>query len=197
MLMIFLTLTMTFVICWLLRRIPNHLDSAQTVSPMILGFAHPALVVPDLSAAVQFYESMFGFRTIGEEGWRDSEIADRAVGLRGSASRGAMLAGHNCFLELFEFDAPTASGPEPATLGANEQGIRHLSFYVDDVKAEYERMLTLGGLPLGEPVELADGICVVYGRDPFGNIIELCNCAADSEDLRALPGVDSLADFEA
>ena len=29
---------------------------------MILAFAHPALVVPDLERAREFYEAMFGFR---------------------------------------------------------------------------------------------------------------------------------------
>ena len=32
---------------------------------MILAFAHPGLVVPDLEAASRFYADMFGFREIG------------------------------------------------------------------------------------------------------------------------------------
>jgi len=36
---------------------------------MILGFAHPGLVVTDLEKARTFYETMFGFRHIGDEGW--------------------------------------------------------------------------------------------------------------------------------
>lgn len=161
---------------------------------MILGFAHPGLVVPDLEKAMRFYEEMFGFRHFCDEGWSDSPVADRVVGLAGSACRGATLAGHNCYLELFEFSKPdhTGSGAEPA--GAHVPGIRHLCFYVDDCRAEYERLLELGGKPLGEPTDIG-GVYTVYCRDPFGNIIELAEPPSADEDLRNLPGVDSLGSY--
>ena len=156
---------------------------------MILGFAHPALVVPDLERARDFYERVFGFTVVGEEGWSDAPEVDRAIGLEGSACRGLTLSGHNCFLELLEFQAPTQSGPDPESLGAHEAGIRHLSFYVDDCESEYRRFLSLGGQALGEPVASPAGGNAVYGRDPFGNIIELCEVARPAESLLELPGI--------
>jgi catechol 2,3-dioxygenase-like lactoylglutathione lyase family enzyme len=163
---------------------------------VILGFAHPGLVVPDLEKARRFYEEMFGFRYLCDEGWSDSAVADRVVGLQKSACRGVTLAGHNCFLELFEFSEPhpPVSGSEPA--GAHVPGIRHLCFFVDDCRAEYERLLELGGEPLGEPMDIGGGVYTVYCRDPFGNIIELAEPPSADEDLRNLPGVDSLARYE-
>ena len=162
---------------------------------MILGFAHPALVVPDLDQACHFYQKMFGFRPFVDEGWQGSPVADRVVGLQGSACKGKTLAGHNCYIELFEFSAPVQSGPSPANLGPHELGIRHIAFFVDDVQAEYERLLTLGGDTLGEPAEIADGVFAVYCRDPFGNIIELCDIPTAEEDPRNLPGIDCLSDY--
>lgn len=162
---------------------------------MILGFAHPGLVVPDLEKARAFYQSMFGFRLLSDEGWANSVTADRAVGLKNSACKGYMLAGHNCYLELFEYSAPQQSAPSPSAFGAHEPGIRHLAFFVDDCPAEYRRLLELGGDVLGEPVEIADGVYTVYCRDPFGNIIELCDIPTAEEDLRKLPGVSSLGHF--
>ena len=162
---------------------------------MILGFAHPAIVVSDLDRACEFYEKMFGFRPFVDEGWSDSLEADKVVGLRGSACTGKTLAGHNCYLELFEFSAPTQTGPSPAELAAHEPGIRHLAFFVDDVQREYERLLSLGGDTLGEPVQIAEGIFAVYCRDPFGNIIELCDIPTAEEDPRNLPGINSLSDY--
>ena len=53
---------------------------------MILAFAHPGLVVPDLEKASQFYQHMFGFEVISTEGWKDSPEMDRAIGLEGSSS---------------------------------------------------------------------------------------------------------------
>ena len=76
---------------------------------MILAFAHPCLVVPDLERAREFYEQMFGFEVISNEGWSDNPEVDRATGLEESACRGYMMKGHNCFLELFEFSSPIST----------------------------------------------------------------------------------------
>ena len=159
---------------------------------MILAFAHPCLVVDDVERAREFYQQMFGFRVINDEGWSDNAIIDAAIGSRGSRSRGYMMAGHNCFLELFEFEAPEQSAPHPAQLGSHEQGIRHIAFYVDDCRAEYERCLSLGGLPLGEPAPRSSGVNAVYMRDPCGNIIELCEIPRPEENPTFLPGVRCL-----
>ena len=162
---------------------------------MILGFAHPALVVPDLDRARAFYEQMFGFRYFQDEGWQGSRTADRVIGTDGSACRGYTLAGHNCYLELFEFSSPEQSGPSPAMLGPQEPGIRHLAFFVDDCRLEYQRLLELGGETLGEPEDIGGGVFAVYCRDPFGNIIELAEVPTPEEDPRNLPGVDALGDY--
>lgn len=159
---------------------------------MILAFSHPGFVVPDLEKAVAFYRDMFGFEVIGEEGWEDSPEVDRAIGLKNSASKGCMMAGHNCYLELFEYRAPAQTAPAPDRYLAHETGIRHIAFYVDDVKKEFARLLSLGGSKLGEIVE---GATAVYARDPFGNIIELCEIPNEQENPTQLPGVNKLGEF--
>jgi len=159
---------------------------------MILAFAHPCLVVPDLERAREFYQEMFGFEVLSEEGWSDNPQLDRATGLRKSACRGYMMKGHNCFLELFEF----SSGEEdytPRLPKADEPGIRHLAFYVDDCWAEYERLQRLGGMTMGVPAGDTDGGYAVYCRDPFGNIIELAEIPSPQESPARLPGISRLA----
>lgn len=160
---------------------------------MILGFAHPAIVVSDLERAVDFYCEAFGFRRFSSEheSWRDNPAVDAAIGSQGSAVAGCMLAGHNCYLELFEFAAPEQTGPDPGSLGAHEPGIRHISFFVDDVVSEYQRLLDLGAQALGVPQTQA-GIMAVYIRDPDGNIVELTEFPSPEEDLRNLPGIAAL-----
>jgi glyoxylase I family protein len=159
---------------------------------MILAFAHPCIVVDDVEVAREFYQQMFGFRVISKEGWSDNPMVDAAIGSKNSSSRGYMLAGHNCYLEMFEFDAPEQSAPHPGSLGPHERGIRHLSFYVDDCRAEYQRCLTLGGQALGEPPPRGSGLDAVYMRDPSGNIIELCEVPGPDESPTVLPGVNCI-----
>ncbi|MFW2405887.1 MAG: VOC family protein [Gammaproteobacteria bacterium] len=163
---------------------------------MILGFGHPGIVVSDLERAREFYQRMFGFHVIGTEGWDNSEEFDRAIGLSGSATRGYMMAGHNCFLELWEFSAPPQSAPAPASLGAHEPGIRHLAFYVDDCQRECARLIELGGTLVGEPAGNVDVGYAAYCRDPFGNLIELAEVPTEAERLDSLPGVSRVGRFE-
>jgi catechol 2,3-dioxygenase-like lactoylglutathione lyase family enzyme len=157
---------------------------------MILGFAHPALVVDDLEQAITFYHDMFGFREIGREGWANDKTMDRAIGLQGSSAQGVMMAGFNCFLEIWQYDSPTHSADHtPQNLTADAPGLRHIAFYVDDLQFETKRFLSLGGQELGRAEQGA-----VYLRDPFGNIIELAEIPNAEEHLARLPGVSHAAD---
>jgi catechol 2,3-dioxygenase-like lactoylglutathione lyase family enzyme len=160
---------------------------------MILAFAHPGIVVPDLDKAIEFYSKMFGFRVIGNESWQDSDAYDQAIGLNGSAARGVIMAGHNCHIEIFEYRAPKPTIDPPETFLAHETGIRHIAFYVDDPQKELDRLIDLGGSALGR---LPDGGGAVYARDPFGNMIELCQIPSPEENPMQLPGVIGLSDFD-
>jgi catechol 2,3-dioxygenase-like lactoylglutathione lyase family enzyme len=128
---------------------------------------------------------------LSEEGWSASPAIDAAIGSVASSCRGYMLAGHNCYLELFEFSAPEPAGPAPADLPPHARGLRHLCFFVDDLALEHARVLELGGQPLGS-LQKAAGISAVYLRDPDGNIIELAEFPSEAEDLRRLPGISAL-----
>jgi len=160
---------------------------------MILAFAHPGIVVPDLEKAIEFYGKMFGFKVIGNESWQDSAAYDQAIGLKDSAAKGVMMAGHNCHLEIFEYSAPEQTVAPPETFLAHETGIRHIAFYVDDAQKELDRLVSLGGTALGS---LPEGGGAVYARDPFGNMIELCKIPTPEESPTNLPGVEKLGNFE-
>ena len=66
---------------------------------MILAFSHPGIVVDDLEAAREFYEKMFGFQVISQEGWSNSAQSDKAVGVEGTACNGLTqeITEHTCF----------------------------------------------------------------------------------------------------
>lgn len=163
---------------------------------MILGFGHPAIVVRDLDAATQFYCEAFGFSVFSSESesWQNEPAVDAAIGVENSSAKGRMLSGHNCFLELFRFERPKSSAGDPRGDQPYDYGLRHLCFYVDDIEAEYERLLGLGAESLGTP-QKKHGISAVYLRDPEGNIIEIAEFPNSREDLRNLPGVTRLQEF--
>ena len=137
---------------------------------------HPGVVVPDLERAVEFYSAFLGLTVEYDEAWDvGNDTYDQGVGLHKSAARGKQLRGANFFLELWQYDAPEQIGRAPSELGANDLGLRHLAFEVDDVAAQLERLVELGGSKMNDPVQFDDDDLgsVTYCRDPFGNIIEL------------------------
>ncbi len=151
------------------------------------GIHHPGIVVRDLGAAVAFYSEFLDMTVEYEESWNAGDMLyDQGVGLSGSAARGVQLRGANTFLELWEFSAPRQTGPDPAGLGANELGFRHLAIEVDDVDIAFERLQELGGSAMNDPVRFPDGGAAVYARDPFGNIIELTTAAGFPASIRDL-----------
>lgn len=162
---------------------------------MILGFSHPCIVVPDANLAKQFYQQMFGFTVNSEEGWANAREVDIAIGVENSEVRGFMLKGHNCFLEIHQYLRPAQGSITPRQLKAHEFGIRHLAFLVDDCFSEAKRLVALGGSLFSDPVEVADGVFAVYCRDPFGNIIEMCEPVTPSENIMALPGVETNGNY--
>lgn len=165
---------------------------------MILAFAHPAIVVPSLEDAKEFYCRMFNMKVLSKEGWQDNAAIDEAIGCSQSICSGYTLADHNCCIELFQFDQPQFTSPAPHLLNAHESGLRHIAFYVDDCFTESLHLKQLGGSSIGEPVTFDNGASVAYCRDPFGNIIELCEIPNPEENPVNLLGISRLNnDFEA
>lgn len=164
---------------------------------MILGFSHPAIVVHDLERMIEFYEQAFNFRPLSQEfeSWEDNPAIDAAIGLSGSSVTGAMLSGHNCYLELFKFHAPEPDGAEPESISAAGIGLRHLCFYTDDIPGDYKRLLALGAKTLGRP-QCEKHVPAVYLRDPEGNIIELAEFPSKEENLINLDGISKLQGYK-
>ena len=137
---------------------------------MILGVHHPALAVPDMRRARDFYCGVLGFRVV-MEAEIPSGIApmDAAFGVADAGCKVCMVRKGNSCIELFEF-AEGESGD--AKRPVNRDGITHFALASDDYQKDYDHLVANGVAfntpPMGEaPHRWA------YARDPFGNVIEL------------------------
>lgn len=139
---------------------------------MILGLHHVAISVPDLDAACAFYVDTLGFEhDFGGEWDGDRPEADAVIGIAGTAARVRMLRAGGARLELWEYLDPRPEPLDPAYSPA-DHGLAHICIDVTDIDAEHARLSTAGMTFVGPPVRLANATAV-YGRDPFGNIVEL------------------------
>ena len=138
---------------------------------MIVGIHHIALAVPDLDRALAFYCDVLGFACVQQGDWdRNFPLADRAVGLAGTSARMAMLEAANTYLEIWQYRHPE---PEDRRARPCDFGYPHFALQVRDIQAEFERLRDAGMTFVADaPVDFGS-TSAIYGKDPFGNIIEL------------------------
>ena len=137
---------------------------------MIVGMHHIAIGVPDFDKGLAFYRDLLGFEVVQQSDFnRDNPMADRAIGLSGVAARMAMLKASNAFIELWQYTNPP---PDDRRSRPCDYGYVHFALQVDGIDAEYARLKAAGMTFVGDPVDF--GVAsAIYGRDPFGNVIEL------------------------
>jgi len=95
-----------------------------------------------------------------------------------------MLRAGNAFVELWAYRRPAPEPKDPAYPPSNH-GIAHFCLQVRDIEAEYAR-LSEAGMTFVGPVQHFGDSAAVYGRDPFGNIIEIYEVP---DGLSVTPGV--------
>jgi catechol 2,3-dioxygenase-like lactoylglutathione lyase family enzyme len=133
---------------------------------------HVGIVVDDLAAATEFFVAL-GLELRGETSV-EGEWVDRIVGLDGVRAEIAMLRtpdGHGR-VELSTFHSPSheeENHPAPA----NQPGIRHISFAVEDIDAVVAGLQSRGVELVGELVRYGDSYRLCYVRGPEGIIVEL------------------------
>jgi len=137
---------------------------------------HTAISTGDLDRLIKFYRDLLGFEIESEFSWdKGADMADTIIGLKNSAAKAAMLSLGDFRLELFQF-----SSPQPKLSNTNrpvcDHGLTHLAFMVDDLDAEYERLVS-SGMVFHCPPQYLGTTKVTYGRDPDGNVVELMEMA--------------------
>jgi lactoylglutathione lyase len=123
-----------------------------------MKFGYCILYVPDVPAALSFYEQAFGFsRKFLHESNSYGELATGTTRLAFAAE--SLAATHGDFRPSRPAESPPAM---------------EVALVTDDVAAAFEQAVRAGATPHGKPEEKPWGQTVGYVRDPNGFLIELC-----------------------
>jgi catechol 2,3-dioxygenase-like lactoylglutathione lyase family enzyme len=146
------------------------------------GVDHVGLTVPDIESASRFLEAALGATTLYDLQKRtDPPMAgkdvERQLGIppgSGVVHMRMMRVGMGPSLELFQLEA----APQRDSASLNDFGLQHVAVYVDDIEAAADRFERAGGVLLSRPhglmgVEKGQGNAWVYGRFPWGGLLEL------------------------
>jgi len=139
---------------------------------VILGVHHPAISVPDIEEALVFYRDKLGFESVMDiELPGGIEVMNRAFDLDDAGYKVAMLRKGNSCLELFEFTGEGVPAADP-NRPVNKHGITHICLAASEFEKDLEVLREAGVVFNSEPNGGAPGRWV-YGRDPWGNVLEL------------------------
>lgn len=158
----------------------------------INGIHHVAISVDNLDEAEAFYVGVLGFDLVDRYDFEASEIGDRITGLEDCSAKSLMISAGNVYLEVFEFLSPQPAGHD-GDRPVCDFGYTHIALDVDPIQVHtvYEQLQEAGvrwHCPLSD--ETDENLTMTYGRDPFGNVIELQalkpGCAFHGNQLRGL-----------
>ncbi|TGD79715.1 methylmalonyl-CoA epimerase [Hymenobacter wooponensis] len=130
---------------------------------MLVNLEHLGLAVKDLEAATSLYTIL-----LGQEPYKREHVASEAVDtvfFQVGGSKIELLAG---------------TSPDSAItryLEKKPEGIHHVAFEVDDIRAEMQRLRNEGFTLLNEePKRGADNklVCFIHPKSANGVLVELC-----------------------
>lgn len=135
------------------------------------GIHHIAISVPSIAEAKEFYVNKLGLTVADESPIPASEDGDKVTQLKNADCDVLMLNAGNLFLEVFEFHTPTPNTQDNRPVC--DHGYTHFAFEVDDINSAYEVLQAAGVEWHHTPIEAGEDYLMTYGRDPFGNVIEI------------------------
>lgn len=134
---------------------------------------HVGLSVANLDRSIEFYQGLLGMQIV-LRGTFEGEQYARVLGLAAARGQVALLSGLGMRLELFEFSQPLPRPGDPYR-PVCDHGITHFCLEVDDLEAQYQRLNSAGVRFHCPPATFFGKIKATYGRDPDGNVFELCS----------------------
>jgi catechol 2,3-dioxygenase-like lactoylglutathione lyase family enzyme len=142
---------------------------------MILGLHHAALAVENIETALAFYCEVVGFEVVMQaEIPPGIEAMNQAMDIDDASFKVCMIQKGDTRIELFEFNQfVEAEDRRPV----NRLGITHIALSSDSVEQDFE-LLSANGVRFNSALFGATPSRFAYGRDPFGNVIELLEYTA-------------------
>ncbi len=129
----------------------------------LLKIEHIGIAVKDLGKAEEVYAKLLGSPSYKRE----------AV-----ESEGVITSFFRCGANKIELlESTAAAGPIAKAIEKRGEGIHHIAFEVTDIRAEMERLRSLGFQVLNEePKPGADNklVCFIHPKTTNGVLIELC-----------------------
>ena len=159
---------------------------------MITGLAHTAICVPDVAAAVQWYESVLGLRVLSPPYRMSGDDIERDMGelvpspVVVTAAIVGLDADSDRVLEVIEY--PEALGSGSSDRAIVDAGLSHVGIVCDDLAATRRDLEARGVEFLTTGIADIAGLKTAWFRDPWGVVFILMEKGRDDRPYwRQLP----------
>ncbi len=125
-----------------------------------MHFGYTIVYVPDVEAAITFYENAFNFRRrFASDDWDYAELETGDT---------TLAFAHNRMADQLGFQIRPNNASEPAA------GVE-IAFVTEDVEAGFRKATDAGATPITDPHQTPWGQTVSYVRDLNGVLVEICS----------------------
>ena len=145
---------------------------------MLTGFAHTAVCVPDVRAAVEWYADVLGLRVLSPPFRMEGRQIEQDMGelIPSPVVLTAAIVGFekdDRVIELIEYPAAHVTPAGPGRPSVTSVGITHVGVLCDDIFATRSELETRGVEFLTSGVADVAGLKTTWCRDPWGTVIIL------------------------
>ena len=145
---------------------------------MLTGFAHTAICVPDVEAAVRWYSDVLGLRVLSPPYRMEGPQIQHDMGelVPSPVVVTAAIVGFgkdDRVIELIEYPAADVEPAGPGRPSLTRVGITHIGILCDDLRATREDLETRGVELLTAGIADVAGLKTTWCRDPWGTVIIL------------------------
>jgi catechol 2,3-dioxygenase-like lactoylglutathione lyase family enzyme len=163
---------------------------------VLTGFAHTAVCVPDVEAAVRWYSDVLGLRVLSPPYRMEGPQIERDMGelVPAPVVVAAAIVGFeedDRVIELIEYPAAGVSSPGPDRPSVTKLGITHIGVICEDLVATRTELESRGVEFLTSDIAEVAGLRTTWCADPWGTVIILLEKHNDQRpywgQLRAAP----------
>jgi methylmalonyl-CoA/ethylmalonyl-CoA epimerase len=145
---------------------------------MLTGFAHTAVCVPDVDAAVRWYSDVLGLRVLSPPYTMEGAQIEEDMGelVPSPVVVKAAIVGFGAddgVMELIEYPAADVAPAGPATPSVTRVGITHVGMLCDDLAATRSELERRGVQFLTAGIADVAGLKTTWCHDPWGTVIIL------------------------
>jgi catechol 2,3-dioxygenase-like lactoylglutathione lyase family enzyme len=152
---------------------------------VLTGFAHTAVCVPDVKAAVRWYADVLGLRLLSPPYRMEGAAIERDMGelVPSPVVLTAAIVGFgkdDRVLELIEYPATEVPAPQGGRPSVTRTGITHVGVLCDDIDATRSELEGRGVTFLTSGIADVAGLRTTWCHDPWGTVIILMEKRRDT-----------------